>query len=43
MTGDGAADILFVTPRHVYIYKNEAGRKSDGPSALGTGVNFTLY
>jgi hypothetical protein len=43
MTGDGAADILFVTPRHVYIYKNPAGGKSDVPSPLGTGVNFTLY
>jgi hypothetical protein len=43
MTGDGAADILLVTPRHVYVYKNPAGGKSDAPSPLGTGVNVTLY
>ncbi len=43
MTGDGVPDILFVTPDHVMIYKNQEGRKPDGPSSVGTGVNFTLY
>ena len=43
MSGDGVPDILLVTPDHVYIYKNEIGRKPDGPSVPGTGVNFTLY
>ena len=43
MTGDNIPDILLVTPGHVYIYRNETGRKSDGPAVLGTGINFTLY
>ncbi len=43
MTGDGVPEVLLVTPNHVYIYKNKAGQKPDGPSPLGTGVNVTLY
>jgi outer membrane protein assembly factor BamB len=43
MTGDGVPDILLATPEMVSIFKNENGRKPDGPAALGTGLNVTLY
>ena len=43
MTGDGVPDVLFITPARVYIYKNEWGRKPDGPAVLGAGLNVTLY
>jgi hypothetical protein len=45
LTGDGVPDVLLTTRAmtHVYLYKNERGKKPDRPAQLGTGVNFTLY
>jgi hypothetical protein len=44
-TGDGVPDVLLTTRAmtHVYIYKNERGKKPSPPAPLGTDVNFTLY
>ena len=44
-TGDGVPDVLLTTRAmtHVYIYKNERGKRPNPPAPLGTGVNFTLY
>ena len=44
-TGDGVPDVMLTTRAmtHVYIYKNERGRKPDSPAPLGTERNFTLY
>lgn len=44
-TGDGVPDVMLTTKAmtHVFIYKNERGRKPHPSAPLGTGVNFTLY
>jgi hypothetical protein len=44
-TSDGVPDVLLTTRAmtHVYIYRNERGRKPEPPAPLGTDVNFTLY
>lgn len=44
-TGDGVPDVLLTTRAltHVYVYKNERGKRPDPPAPLGTGTNFTLY
>jgi hypothetical protein len=44
-TGDGVPDVLLTTRAmtHVYIFKNERGRKPNPPAPLGTERNFTLY
>ena len=45
MTGDGVPDLLLSTNpgSAVYIFKNENGEKTSGPTEPGMGVNFTLY
>lgn len=43
MTGNGAPDVLLVTPETVAIFKNDKGRKPAKRVPLGTGLNFTLY
>lgn len=45
LTGDGVPDVMLTTRAmtHVFIYKNEHGKKPTPPASLGTGVNFTLY
>ena len=44
-TGDSVPDVLLTTRAmtHVFIYKNEQGKRPNPPAPLGTGVNFTLY
>jgi len=44
-SGDGVPDVLLTNRAltHVYVYRNEHGRRPDPPAALGTDVNFTLY
>ena len=44
-TGDGVPDVLLTkrSMTHVFIYKNERGKKPIHAAPLGTGVNFTLY
>jgi hypothetical protein len=41
--GDGAADITITAPNKVCVFRNEKGRKLEGPRTLGCGTNFTLY
>ena len=43
MDGDGVPDITITAPYRVYVFRNEKGRKPEGPTALGCGTNFTLY
>jgi len=43
MTGDGIRDVIVVTPRAVYIFKNTRGKKPNTPVPLGTEFNMTLY
>ncbi len=43
MDGDGVADITITAPNKVYVFRNEKGRKLEGPRTLGCGANFTLY
>jgi hypothetical protein len=43
MDGDGVPDITITAPYTVYVFRNEKGRKPEGPTALGCGTNFTLY
>jgi hypothetical protein len=45
LTGDAVPDVLLTTRAmtHVFIYRNEHGRKPDLPAPLGTGLNVTLY
>lgn len=45
LEGDGVPDVLLTTRAisHVYIYKNERGRRPDPPAPLRTGLNVTLY
>jgi hypothetical protein len=44
-SGDGVPDVLLTSRSltHVYVYKNEHGRKPQPPAPLGTERNFTLY
>lgn len=44
-SGDGVPDILLTTRAitHLYLYRNERGRRPDPPAPLGTGLNVTLY
>ncbi len=44
-TGDGVPDVMLTTRAmtHLFIYKNEHGKKPNPPAPLGTEVNFTLY
>jgi hypothetical protein len=44
-TGDGVPDVLLTTHamKHVYLYKNERGKKPNPPAPLGTRINFSLY
>ena len=44
-SGDGVPDVLLTNRAltHVYVYRNERGRKPEPPAALGTEVNATLY
>ncbi len=44
-TGDGVPDALLTTRAmtHVYLYRNEKGRRPDPPAPLGTEPNLTLY
>ena len=41
--GDGVPDVLIVTPGTVYVYRNENGKRPEGPAVPGTGMNVTLY
>jgi len=41
--GDGVPDILIITPATVYVYRNESGKRPEGPAVPGTGMNVTLY
>jgi hypothetical protein len=43
MTGNGVPDIVFITPYHVFIFRNEKGEKPDGGHQPGAGANVTLY
>jgi hypothetical protein len=43
MDGDGVLDITITAPYRVYVFRNVKGRRPEGPSTLGCGVNFTLY
>jgi hypothetical protein len=44
-TGDGIPDVMLTTRAmtHVFVYKNERGKKPNPSAPPGTGVNFTLY
>jgi hypothetical protein len=44
-TGDSVPDVLLTTRAmtHVFIYKNERGKRPTPPAPLGTEINFTLY
>ncbi|MCC6126810.1 MAG: hypothetical protein IT426_17745 [Pirellulales bacterium] len=44
-TGDGVPDVLLTTHAmtHLYIYKNERGKRPTPPAPLGTRINFSLY
>ncbi|MBN2507685.1 MAG: hypothetical protein JXQ71_13430 [Verrucomicrobia bacterium] len=44
-TGDGVPDVLLTTRAmtHVFLYRNERGRKPHPPAPPGTGRNVTLY
>lgn len=41
--GDGVPDVLIITPGTVYVYRNENGKRPEGPAVPGTGMNVTLY
>ena len=41
--GDGVPDVLIITPGAVHIYRNENGKRPEGPAVPGTGGNVTLY
>ncbi len=43
MTGDGLSDITLTTDSAVYIFENKNGKKIEGSTPLGCGVNYTLY
>lgn len=40
---DGVPDVLIITPGAVYVYRNENGKRPEGPAVPGTGMNVTLY
>ena len=43
MNGDKICDVLLVTTKAVYIFRNEKGQRSKEPLPLGTEHNLTLY
>jgi hypothetical protein len=43
MDGDGVPDIAITAPDKIYVFRNEKGRKPEGPTPLGSRANFTLY
>ena len=43
MTGDGIPDLVLTTSSAVSIYENLNGKKHEGQTVLGCGVNYTLY
>lgn len=43
MDGDRICDVLLVTTKAVYIFRNEKGQRSKEPLQLGTEQNLTLY
>jgi hypothetical protein len=43
MTGDGICDVIIITDRMIYFYKNTHGKKPKIPAPLGTEFNMTLY
>jgi len=43
MNGDKICDVLLVTTKAMYIFRNEKGQRSKKPLPLGTEHNLTLY